>query len=78
LLESARSMRERDYEKRRTAEAGKNILHPSPAEIDITTQEGKNKLREEMLKALQENYSKDYEELIKKYFEELEKENIKN
>ncbi len=78
LLESARSMRERDYEKRRTAEVGKNIIHPSPAEIDITTQEGKNKLREEMLKALQENYSKDYEDLIKKYFEELERENIKN
>jgi hypothetical protein len=78
LLESARSMRERDYEKRRQAAAGKNILQPSPANIDLSTQEGKNKLREELLKVLEGKYTKDYEELIKKYFEQLEKEEIKN
>ena len=78
LLESARSMRERDYEKRRQAAAGKNILQPSPTDIDLSTQEGKNKLREELLKVLEGKYTKDYEELIKKYFEQLEKEEIKN
>jgi uncharacterized membrane protein YccC len=74
LLESTRSMRERDYEKQRRADPGKDFVRPSPSEIDMTSQEGKNKLREELLKALEGKYTRDYEELIKKYFEQLEKE----
>jgi hypothetical protein len=77
LLDSQRSTRERDYEKRRKAEAGKTSPHASPAEIDLSTQEGKDKLRQEMLKVLEGKYSKDYQELIRKYFEALEKEEVK-
>lgn len=77
LLDSQRSMRERDYEKRRRAEAGKNYQRTSPADLDLSTQEGKSRLRQELLKALEGKYSKDYEELIRKYFEQLEKEEIK-
>lgn len=76
LLDSQRSLRERDYEKRRRAETAKNIQRLSPAEIDLTTQEGKSRLRRELLKVLEGKYSKDYEELIRKYFELLEKEEI--
>jgi len=76
LLDSQRSMRERDYEKRRTAQTATNIRRASPAEVDLSTQEGKNKLREELLKVLEGKYSKDYEELIKKYFDQLEKEEV--
>ncbi len=74
LLDSQRSMRERDYEKRRKSESGKTVPRVSPGEIDLTTQEGKNKLREELLRVLESKYSKDYETLIKKYFEELDRE----
>lgn len=73
LLDSQRSMRERDYEKRRKAEAGKEYRHASPSEIDFSTQEGRNRLREELLKVREGKYSRDYEELIRKYFELLEK-----
>jgi hypothetical protein len=76
LLDSQRSMRERDFEKRRKAEVGKDIRGASPADIDVSTQEGRNKLREELLKVLEGKYSKDYEELIKKYFDQLEKEEV--
>src|SRR5262249_28448787 len=76
LLDSQRSMRERDYEKKRKAETGRNIARSSPADLDISSQEGKNRLREELLKVLEGKYSKDYEALIKKYFEQLEKEDI--
>jgi hypothetical protein len=76
LLDSQRSMRERDFEKRRKAEAGKTKPNAIPADIDLTTQEGKNKLRQELLKVLEGKYSKDYEELIRKYFEQLEKEKV--
>ncbi len=76
LLDSQRSTRERDYEKRRKSESGKDVQQPSPAEIDLSTQEGKNKLREELLKVLEGKYSRDYENLIRKYFDELDKEKV--
>lgn len=73
LLDSQRSMRERDYEKRRRAEVARDYRRTTPADIDLTNQENKNRIREELLKTLEEKYSKDYEELIKRYFEELDK-----
>lgn len=76
LLDSQRSMRERDYEKRRRAEVGKEIIRTSPADIDLATQEGRSKLRQELLKVIEQRYSKDYEELIRRYFEALEKEEV--
>lgn len=76
LLDSQRSMRERDFEKRRRAEVGKDYRRTNPADIDLTTQEGRSKLRQELLQMLGEKYSKDYEDLIRKYFEELEKEKL--
>jgi hypothetical protein len=78
LLESTKSMRERDYENRRRAEAGNNVSRATPAEIDLSTQEGRDKLREELQKIREGRYTKDYEELIKNYFEQLEKEKIEN
>jgi hypothetical protein len=73
LLDASKSMRERDYEKKRKAETGTQISRKSPVDIDLNTLEGKDRLREELLKALEQGYSKDYQELIRKYFEELEK-----
>ena len=72
LLESQRSMNERDFENRRRAEAGK--LHPgkSPPALDLTTQEGRNRLRQDLLKALQEGYARDYEDLIRRYFDAIQ------
>jgi hypothetical protein len=76
LLDAARSTRERDYEQRRRSETGKALQQASPQDIDLTTQEGKNKFREELLKIREGKYSKDFEELIRRYFEQLEKEKI--
>ena len=72
LLDSQRSMRERDYEKRRKSNSGNNVARTSPGAIDLSTQEGRNRLRRDLLKALEEGYSRDYEQLIKKYFEALQ------
>ena len=72
MLDSQRSARERDFEKRRKAESGTNVARRSPGAIDLTTQEGRAKLRMDLLRAMEEGYARDYEELIKKYFEALE------
>ena len=72
LLDAQRSTRERDYEKKRTSSAGNDIVRESPASIDLTTIEGRNRLRRDMQKALREGYAREYEDLIKRYFEILE------
>ncbi|MGH2566974.1 MAG: hypothetical protein ACRDGA_01445, partial [Bacteroidota bacterium] len=69
LLDASKSMRERDFEKRRQARTGTQITRRSPGELDPATLEGNSKLREDLLKALEQGYSKDYQELIRRYFE---------
>jgi DNA-binding FadR family transcriptional regulator len=66
-------MHEHDYEKKRKAETGTHMARRSPNDIDPNSLEGKSQLHEELLKALEQGYSKDYQELIRKYFEKLEK-----
>ncbi|MFN0157749.1 MAG: DUF4175 family protein [Bacteroidota bacterium] len=78
LLDSQRSMRERDYEKKRRAESGKDLLRSGPQALDLTTQDGRNRLRQDLLKATEEGYAKDYQELIRRYFEALEKNEPQN
>lgn len=73
LLDASRSMRERDFEKRRRAQTGTQIVRRSPAEIDPATLDGQSRLREDILKAIEQGYAKDYQILIRKYFEELQK-----
>jgi hypothetical protein len=72
LLDAQRSTRERDYEKKRTSTAGHDIVRENPASIDLTTIDGRNRLRRDMQKALEEGYAREYEDLIKRYFEILE------
>ncbi len=76
LLDASKSMRERDYEKRRRAETGTEIARRSPGELDPSTLEGRNRLLEDLLKALEQGYAKDYQELIRKYFEALQKSEV--
>lgn len=73
LLDSQRSTRERDFENRRKAEPGTNILRAGPGVLDLSTQEGKNQLRRDLLRALEEGYVREYQDLIRKYFELLER-----
>ncbi len=76
LLDYSRSMYKRDKEKKRKAETGKDIIRKSPGDIDMTTQEGKARRLREILRSIEQGYSKDYEELIKKYFKVLESKEI--
>ena len=73
LLDASKSMRERDFEKKRKAETGRDVTRRSPNELDPSTLEGKSKLQEDLLKAIEQGYSRDYQDLIRKYFEGLQK-----
>ncbi len=73
MLDAARSMRERDYEQRRQGRTATQFTRRSPADLDPAALDGANRLREDLLRALEQGYSKDYQELIRKYFELLQK-----
>ncbi|MCB0831992.1 MAG: DUF4175 family protein [Bacteroidetes bacterium] len=71
LLDASRSAREKDYSEKRRGETGKEYESKSPRELPKDLTERKNKLRQDLLNELQQGYSKDYEELIRRYFEAL-------
>ena len=73
LLDAARSMRERDYEKLRTSKPGTPFARRSPGQLDASSMQREDRLQEDLLKALEQGYAKDYEELIRRYFEALQK-----
>ncbi|MDR3611827.1 MAG: hypothetical protein P4L27_14755 [Ignavibacteriaceae bacterium] len=78
LLDAQRSINERDYEKQRESKPGNTIVRESPADLNLSSEKGKNKIKDELNRAVQEGYKKDYEELIRKYYESLQGRNIKN
>jgi hypothetical protein len=78
LLDAQKSINERDFEKERKSESGNNVVRNSPAELNLKNQQGKEKLKDELNRAVQEGYNKDYEELIRKYYEALQQERINN
>jgi len=75
LLDAQKSLNERDFEKKRESNTGKNIVRESPKELNLSSDKGKDRIKYELNRAVNEGYKKDYEDLIRKYFEELQKEN---
>ncbi len=74
LLDAQRSMHNRDFSKKREAETGKEYQMTSPQSLPSTLLSQKDILKNELLKAMKEGYSKDFRELIQKYFEALTRE----
>ncbi|MFA5512859.1 MAG: hypothetical protein WC313_10450, partial [Candidatus Kapaibacterium sp.] len=71
LLDASRSIHDRDYEKEREGKRADDIFKQSPGMIDFSTQEGKDKVFRDLMRANQKGYTKDYENLIRAYFESL-------
>ena len=71
LLDASRSMNERDYEKTRESGAGTNQRRMSPAELDLQRLRSASSMQD-MMKSMQQGYTKDYEQIIRQYFEQLQ------
>jgi Domain of unknown function (DUF4175) len=74
LLDAQRSINERDFEKERKSRSGENVVLKSPSDVNLNSEEGQEKLKDELNKAVQEGYAKDFEELIIKYYNAIQKE----
>jgi Domain of unknown function (DUF4175) len=77
LLDAQRSINERDFEKNRESNTGKDIVGKSPGNLNLSHDKS-NQLSDELNNAIQEGYTRDYEELIRKYYEALQKDDVKN
>lgn len=71
LLDAQKSVREKEYSKKRQAEREKSVLTQSPPELNQQMLHREDQLRKEMLEALKEGYSTEYKEFIRSYYELL-------
>jgi hypothetical protein len=78
MLDAQKSINERDFEKQRESKSGDNVVRKSPGDLNLDNPNNLDKLREELIRSINEKYTPDYEELIRKYFKALEENNIKN
>ena len=78
MLDSQRSIQEKEYSHKRIAETGKDYIRKSPSENMNTIDLRKEKLNRDLIKALQEGYNPDYEKLIEDYFKKLNEAEVKN
>ena len=76
MLDAQKSVREKEYSRKRKAEIGKEYVQKSPSEnLDILDAQAE-KLRLSMMQALQEGYNPDYEKIIEDYFRQLTQKQI--
>ncbi len=73
MLDAQRSMRERDHSKERQAQTGKNYRAVDPGSLPADLGEKKSRLYEDLMRAMRENYTRDYKDLIQRYFDALTK-----
>jgi hypothetical protein len=71
LLNAQRSLNKRGTKKERKGKTGDDVRRESPD--GLTPQEQAEKLRRDLIRALEKGYAPDYEQLIKRYFELLRK-----
>ncbi|MCX7736009.1 MAG: hypothetical protein N2319_04790 [Candidatus Kapabacteria bacterium] len=72
LLDATKSINERDYEKKRESRTGIDVIRKSPDALKLMTDEDRKRTLQDILRNLKEGYSTDYENIIKKYFEQLQ------
>jgi len=74
LLDAQKSLRTQDYKEERQSKTGGQIVRISPDGLPANLGERQTLLQENLEKALRAGYSKEYEILIRRYFEELSRE----
>ncbi len=71
MLQSTKSLQKREFEEQREAKSAKNFMRKSPAELD--TEVRRNKFQDALNRLREKGYSDDYQKLIRRYYDALEK-----
>ena len=77
LLDAQKSLRTQSFKKERKSKTGEDIVRTSPGELPKDLGERRSLLQENLEKAMRDGYSREYEEIIRHYFEALSKEEVK-
>ncbi|OQY27599.1 MAG: hypothetical protein B6244_10075 [Candidatus Cloacimonetes bacterium 4572_55] len=78
LLDAQKSMRKREYSRKREAKTSENYSRRSPNELPADLLERKRDLHDDLLRSLKEGLPVEYERLVKSYFEALSKDEQTN
>jgi hypothetical protein len=78
LLDAQKSINERDFEQERQSQTGRDIVRRGPEGLKIQNDPRNERIRQELNKFIKEGYKKDYEELIRKYFDLIQTETKPN
>jgi len=71
LLQTERSIHERDKDETREAKGANDVTRQSPPDLDPNSEDSRRAIRDDMLNKKESIYSKDYQALIRKYLEKL-------
>jgi hypothetical protein len=71
MLDAMKSQRERDFEKRRESRPGQDVVRESPPDIDAPSDRSLLDRIRQQLETGTVNYSRDYEYLIRRYFDAM-------
>lgn len=71
MLDAMKSQRERDFEQKRESQPGKDVVRTSPAELTFDNDQDSQSNGKDNLRDGKQGYSRDYEYLIRKYFEQV-------
>jgi hypothetical protein len=71
MLDAQKSVREREYSKKRKAETAKGYMAIDPGELKNLSDMQQKKLQDALKKSLNEGYQSDYQNLIELYFKQL-------
>jgi len=78
MLDAQKSVREREFSKKRKAEQAKKYFAKDPGQIKDFENATLKQLQEALKKAMSEGYHSDYQKLIEAYFKELSAQQSKN
>lgn len=71
LLDAQKSLRTQDYKKERKSITGKDLERKLPGQLPADLGERQTILRQNLEQAMKEGYVREYEELIRRYFESI-------
>ena len=71
MLDAMKSQRERDFEKKRESKTGQDVVRESPPDLTLENDASSVERMRDELRDGKQGYSRDYEYLIRKYFEAL-------
>ena len=75
MLESTKALQKREQEERREAKSGKDFFKSSPSEL--SREQTRNPIQEGLNRMKSQGFADDYERLIRRYYDALERQDIK-